>query len=51
MTPRPLDWLIALAAVLLFLVVLGLLAQYTAIESDTAANEAMTRRIQETHHD
>ncbi len=46
-TPRPIDWLLAVLFVAVFLVCLGMLVQYTALELDTAHNQAITQRIQE----
>lgn len=46
-TPRPIDWLLAALAVAVFLVGLGLLTEYVALETDTRANQALTQRIEE----
>jgi hypothetical protein len=46
-TPRPIDWLLCGLASVAFLLVVALLAEYTALEADTAAHLAVTQRIQE----
>ncbi|MDP2432922.1 MAG: hypothetical protein Q8O33_12930 [Pseudomonadota bacterium] len=46
-TPRPIDWLLAVLVVAVFLVGLGLLTEYVALETETLAYQAITNRIEE----